>query len=98
MKKRKRVGSVHFHFYELPDDDWEVRVAAGKNDIPDPKVDLRGYVKMSLLTAQLAAYAKEQALALDFLLKENKAIQQEKKEAGQYQMKLPFEKTEEENG
>ena len=68
MKGKKKVGQVHLHFYTDKNGLWEIRVAVGKNDLPDPKIDLRSYIKMGLLAAQINAYAAEQIKALDLLL------------------------------
>lgn len=100
MATKKKIGTVHLHYYEYADGAWEIRVAVGKNDLPDPNKNMRGYVKMGLLTAQIAAYSKEQLLALDTLLvssEEMKAVADRKKaDVDRLQQKLPFE--EEDNG
>ena len=88
LRKRKRVGTVHLHYYTDDKGVWDIRVAVGKNDLPDPETHMRDYIKMGLLTAQLAAYSKEQTLVLDTLL----AIKEEAKKADvdKYQQPLPF--------
>jgi hypothetical protein len=40
---KKKIGTIHFHYYEYPDETWMVRVAVGKNDLPDPKENPRAW-------------------------------------------------------
>jgi hypothetical protein len=99
---KKKIGTIHFHYYEYPDETWMVRVAVGKNDLPDPKENPRAYMKMGLMTAQLKSYTEQQMKALDTLLvgKEEMKIIMEHAEAkakakqadvDKLQKKLPFE-------
>lgn len=96
---KKFQGRISFEYFELLDGSWEVKIVVHEeSDLPDPSTNLRAYVKMGIMTAQLDSYAKEQLTALELILagkEEMKLVKSKKADVDKYQLKLPFEPGEE---